>query len=730
MDAVIAAAPRPAPQKDSRSGIIAAGSLVALVVLASIAALSYQSIVSFRDRAKWVDHSYEVLHTTELIFSELKDAETAVRGFVITRDEAYLDPYRKARESIPRHVERLLSLTGDNPEQTSRGKTLTDLAQERLNSAESTLRIYRKGAESSVRPEVKRQLDSGKSVMDEVRRVIAEFREEEERLLRIRADETNRSAQQTIAVIVAGNVVSLTGLALAFLLLRRDVTDRARAQIAAQRLAAEIEDLYDRAPCGYHSVNKDGIFVHVNDTEIRWLGYSREELVGKMRFIDIVAPEHQNIVRKNFPKLVAGGTTDHLEYDLVRKDGSRFPVSVSATAIMDENGQFVMSRTTMFDIGDLVEARTRILEANAFLDTVVENIPSMIFVKHADTLRFARVNRAEEEMLGMPREDVIGKSDHDLFPASQADFFTSKDREVLAQRDVVDIQEEVIDTPQGQRILHTRKIGIRDGYGTPQYLLGISHDITDRIQAEKRIQALAADLEIRANQLEAANKELESFSYSVSHDLRSPLRAIDGFSRLMEEDYGNVLDAEGNRLLTVIRQNSQRMGQLIDDLLAFSRLGRKPIAPDRFSMNELVAEALEDVHAGTSTPPKVTVQDLPDIAGDRVLLRQVWINLISNAFKYSSKNDDAAVEIGSLPVENGSRVYFVRDNGVGFDMQYYDKLFGVFQRLHRIDEFPGTGVGLAIVQRVVSRHGGRAWADARLNEGATFYFSVPEGEMQ
>jgi PAS domain S-box-containing protein len=528
-------------------------------------------------------------------------------------------------------------------------------------------------------------------------------------------------------VIVVGSVMSLTVLALALLALRRENLSRARAQKSAQELAASIEDLYDKAPCGYHSVDRDGIFMRVNATEAAWLGYDRSELIGKKRFIDIVAPEYRHIVREQFPKLVAGGTTDHLEYELVRKDGSRFPVSVNASPILDADGNFVMSRTTMFDIGDLVAARSRMQEANAFLDAVVENIPSMIFVKHADTLRFARINRAEEELLSMPRDKVIGKSDHDLFPADQADFFTAKDREVLARQDAVDIQEEPIDTPQGRRILHTRKIALRDPSGRPQYLVGISHDITERKEAERQIQALAADLEMRANQLEAANKELESFSYSVSHDLRSPLRAIDGFSRLMEEDYGATLDDEGRRLLAVIRQNSQRMGQLIDDLLAFSRMGRKPISREPFGMPELVAEALAEVRAGTSAAPQVTVGTLPDVAGDRILLRQVWINLISNGFKYSSRKEGAEVTIGSLPGEGGTTTYFVRDNGVGFDMRYSDKLFGVFQRLHRIEEFPGTGVGLAIVQRVVARHGGRAWAESELGKGATFYFSLPEG---
>lgn len=716
------------PGQGHGASLITAGSLVALAILIGIAMLSYRSITSFQNRARWVDHTNEVLRTTELIFSDLKDAETAVRGYAITGDESYLEPLHDSSVSIPQRLQVLAGLTADNPTQSARSRELADLAKQRLDAAERTLRLFQRGNRAPVSAEARAHLDAGKTVMDGIRERVAQIRLEEESLLQERAKGSERAARKTIAIIIFGNLVGLSILAFAFGLLRREVLNRARAQGAAQQLAAEIEDLYERAPCGYHSVNRDGVFVHMNSTELAWLGYTVDEVIGKLRFLDVVAPEFRQVVQENFPRLLQGGTTDNIEYELVRKDGSRFPVSVNATAVVDEEGRFIMSRTTMFDISALNAARSQLVEANAFLDTVVENIPSMIFVKHADSLRFARINRTEEIMLGMPREQVVGKSDYDLFPKEQADFFTAKDREVLASREVVDIQQEAIRTPHGERILHTLKIGLRDASDNPQYLLGISHDITERIQAEERIRALAADLEVRANQLETANKELESFSYSVSHDLRSPLRAIDGFSRLLEEDYQQVLDAEGKRLLSVIRQNSQRMGVLIDDLLAFSKLGRKTLAVDRIDMNELVAEALVDVRAAApATTAEVRLGDLPAATGDRVLLRQAWINLISNGIKYSSKKDKPEVVIGSRPGENGSIVYFVQDNGVGFDMQYYDKLFGVFQRLHRAEEFPGTGVGLAIVQRVVARHGGRAWAEAQPDKGATFYFSIPEG---
>jgi signal transduction histidine kinase len=242
-----------------------------------------------------------------------------------------------------------------------------------------------------------------------------------------------------------------------------------------------------------------------------------------------------------------------------------------------------------------------------------------------------------------------------------------------------------------------------------------------------RVRNHAADLEqtveLRTEALQAANKELESFSYSVSHDLRAPLRAVDGYARMLEEDYAASLDEEGRRLLSVVRASSQRMGRLIDDLLAFSRLGRQQPARQPVDMRGLAEEVVTELRNGSQAA--IDLGDLPGARVDRALMRQVWANLIANALKYSGKRADARIEIGGRR-QDGETVYWVRDNGVGFDMRYAEKLFGVFQRLHRADEFDGTGVGLAIVQRVVARHGGRVWAQAKPGEGACFHFSLPQ----
>jgi light-regulated signal transduction histidine kinase (bacteriophytochrome) len=223
-----------------------------------------------------------------------------------------------------------------------------------------------------------------------------------------------------------------------------------------------------------------------------------------------------------------------------------------------------------------------------------------------------------------------------------------------------------------------------------------------------------------------ANKELEAFSYSVSHDLRSPLRAVDGFSQAVLEDYGPQLPDEGRRYLKTIREGAQRMGVLIDDLLKFSRLSRATLKTQEVNADRLVRHVLDELHSEQEgRQVEIRIGDLPMGQGDPALLNQVWVNLLSNALKYTRHRAQAVIEIGCKN-EQGENVYFVRDNGAGFDMQYAHKLFGVFQRLHRAEEFEGTGVGLAIVQRVIHRHGGRIWVDAAVDRGATFYFTLKE----
>jgi PAS domain S-box-containing protein len=457
------------------------------------------------------------------------------------------------------------------------------------------------------------------------------------------------------------------------------------------------------------------------------------KILGKEELLDILAKDLENMRDSIGDKIDALGR--EIE---VRKQAER-----ELRKLNEELEQRVQERTS---------ALTR---EKYVVDTFMDNIPDYVYFKDLNS-RITRANKAHAAHLDFSDPaDEVGKSDFDFFPEEQAQVKYEQEQAIIRSgQPVLNLEE-----PSG--VGHwslTTKMPLRDEEGNIVGTFGISHDITDlkraqaalekayaevegqvkertaelqqeiaeRRRADERIRQLNAELERRVvertAQLEAVVKELEAFSYSVSHDLRAPLRAIDGYTRILIEDYGPSLDAEGKHVCRVISDNTRHMGQLIDDLLAFSRLSRVDIRPMPIDMEELAEAAFYQL----TTPESRARIDfrlgaLPPAVGDPTLIGQVWLNLLSNAIKFSSKRERAVVEVGCQESEGGS-VYYVRDNGAGFDMRYAQKLFGVFQRLHSEREFEGTGVGLAIVQRAIARHGGRIWGEGEADKGATFSF--------
>ena len=375
-------------------------------------------------------------------------------------------------------------------------------------------------------------------------------------------------------------------------------------------------------------------------------------------------------------------------------------------------------------------------------------------------LTIAAVNDAYLTATMTKREEIVGRGLFDVFPDNPDDpaatgvrnLRTSLDR-VRERRapDTMAVQKYDIRRPESagggfeERYWSPTNVPVFDAQGKLVYIIHHVEDVTEfvrlkrldgerhRLTAELRSRAekMEAEVYARAQEvaetsrlLEQANAELESFSYSVSHDLRAPLRAINGFSLALLEDYGTTLPPDGQALLARVRENTKRMAQLIDDLLVFSRLGRKPLEMGPVDLASLMQSVVEEQRqADPKRAIEVVVHSLPATLGDAGLLRQALSNLIENAFKFTRRQPKARIEVGSR-VEGAETVYYVRDNGAGFDMKYATKLFGVFQRLHGESDFEGTGVGLALVQRIVHRHGGRVWAQAAVDQGATFYFTL------
>jgi PAS domain S-box-containing protein len=408
------------------------------------------------------------------------------------------------------------------------------------------------------------------------------------------------------------------------------------------------------------------------------------------------------------------------QYDLA---GNRFDAFVSASVAPGYEDTWAKVFFLVADISERKRAEQALRESEERFRLFMHHFPGLAYIKDAAT-RVLFANQGFMTYLNISPAEILGKTNQEVFPIEFAEQITADDRRVVESG-----QSEEIEEYYGGRVWSTYKF-ILPQTDHPPLLGGFTLDITERTRAAEEIRRLNDELERRVvertAQLEAAVKELEAFSYSVSHDLRAPLRAIDGFTRILMEDYGPSLDAEGKRVCAVISDNARRMAQLIDDLLAFSRLSRADIRPMPLDMRALAEAAFYQLTTPESRERiEFRLGALPPAMGDPTLIGQVWQNLLSNALKFSSKRERAIVEVGCQEgKDERARVYYVRDNGAGFDMQYAEKLFGVFQRLHSEREFEGTGVGLAIVQRMIHRHGGRIWAESAPDLGATFYFTL------
>lgn len=444
-----------------------------------------------------------------------------------------------------------------------------------------------------------------------------------------------------------------------------------------------------------------------------------------------VHPEDQIIAVQGWADAVATKEPFRVEYRLRREDGVYGWFATRASPVYDAEGKLVRWVGTIDDIAHEIETRNALHNEQVRLSKMAAASPQMLysFRQSADGhATFPYVSPAFERTFSVSAAELA---------VDGAPFFrlgVPEDVPALVQavtesaRDMTLWQHQWrMNAPGlGEMWLEAHSMPVRGADGSTTWH-GTVSDITQRKRFDADIQSLNQELERRVEQrtkeLELANRELEAFSYSVSHDLREPLRAVNGFCRALIEDYGGLLPEDAHHVVDEIRGGALRMGRLIDDLLAFSRLSRQPLQRRHLDVKRIVAECLQELSSAIGKA-HVEVRDLLPYEADPALIKQVFLNLIGNALKYSRLRDEPRIEVESRLGDDGNVVYLVRDNGTGFDMKYAHKLFHVFQRLHRGVEFEGTGVGLAIVQRIVVRHGGRVWVEAAPNAGATFYFTL------
>jgi len=429
--------------------------------------------------------------------------------------------------------------------------------------------------------------------------------------------------------------------------------------------------------------------------------------------------------QRNFPAFRERGSVHGLEFTLIRKDGATFPVLVNATAARDADGRYVRSLSTMVDMSERERAERALRESEERYRSLFEDNHAVMLLINPESGAITDANPAACAWYGWIREEMLAMRIDQINTLSSAAVRAEMESARAKRRGLFSFKHRRTDgTIRGVEV-YSGPIELQG----KTLLYSLVHDITARKQAEAEIRRLNAELEqrvvSRTAQLTAVTKELEAFAYSASHDLRAPLRVIDGFSAMVLEDAAGVLGPEDVRHLQRVREAAQRMSRLIDDLLGLSRLARRELIREQVDVSGLAREVADELLAEHEARV-VKVVIAPDMAADADprLLRVILCNLLDNAWKFTAKHEAARVEVGVTDAD-GERAFFVRDDGAGFDPEHAEHLFGAFQRFHTAGEFEGDGIGLAMVQRLVNRHGGRAWAEGQVEKGATFFFTLP-----
>ncbi len=468
------------------------------------------------------------------------------------------------------------------------------------------------------------------------------------------------------------------------------------------------------------------VIEEANDIVLYMLGYSRKTLLaGEINLGEITPPEYEYLDRRAMIELTDYGACIPYEKEFIRKDGRRVAVLIGS-ALLDRSGSKWIS--FVLDLTERRRMEKKVYESEERLQMAISVANEAIWDWNV-TDNTIKWNETYGTLFGRP-EDADSASrwwvGH-LHPGDRARVLASLRNSLQGGEDSWSVEYRFLRSDGGWAYVHDRAHIARDAAGRPRRVVGAMLDLTERRRAEEALESRTADLERINRELEAAYRDMESFSYSVSHDLRSPLIAIGGFCRVLLEHYHDRLDATGGDLLRRIGANESRMERLIDDILAFSRIGIREIRTTEIDMERLARSVCEELAtAGMGTKNlHFNVGSLPRALGDPSMIRQVFSNLLSNAIKFTEPRDVATIEIWGRP-EGDELLFCVKDNGVGFSMDDYDKLFGLFQRLHGPEKFAGTGVGLAIIKRIVEKHGGRVWAEGEPGKGAAFYFTLPK----
>ena len=691
---------------------------VAVAIIVAIGAAALRSSSATLESAGWVAHTLDVRGALERAVAIAIGAESDVRGYEISGDSAFLGEYDAARTDLNRLLSRLRELTADNPTQQRRLDSLEALIPQRIELLRQILEAHRRhriagaaGVMSTGRV---------KPFMDEIRGLVARMEDEETRLLAARSATMRARADETRLAVLGGTLLALVLALAAGVLVKRELGRRQLAEETLraaqgrfrQVLASNTAVIYANKVAG-ETFSPSWISENVT----RITGYGTDEALQTSWWIDHLHPDDRSRVLAEMGALVKKEELA-TEYRFRFKDGTYHWVHDEARLIRDAEGQALEVFGSWVDSTERRRAEAALRESEERFRLLVGTVRDYAIYMLDPNGRVVSWNRGAEQIKGYSAEEIVGRHFSCFYPPEAVAAGAPEHALAMAAEKGRFEEENWRLRKDGSRFWADVVItAVRDEEGTLFGFAKVTRDLTERKRTNELLRRHTA-------QLEAANVELDAFAYSVSHDLRAPLRSIDGFSQALLEDYAGRLDAAGQDYLQRVRAATQRMATLIDDLLDLSRVTRSEMTIAPVDLSELARELATELTSG-DPERHVEIVITPDVAvrADRGLLRVVLHNLMGNAWKFTGKRSDARIEVGVVAAD-GERAYYVRDNGAGFDMAYASKLFGAFQRLHRVTEFPGTGVGLATVQRIIHRHGGRVWAESAVGRGATFYFTL------
>jgi PAS domain S-box-containing protein len=669
-----------------------------------------------------VEHSLRVLRASALLLATIEDAETAERGYLLTGDGRHLDQYQAALSNQRQARQNLRRLTADNSRQQARIAKLDGLVETRLSGLSRLIKLYRAEGQDAALAAV--ATDDGGRAMDEIRDLLNDMEQEEYGLLQLRTKAAEAHANHVrwilsallIVLLIVGGAVS-----------ERDIRNHRRDVEAIRDSEERFRTLANAIPQLCWMTNADGWIFWYNQRWYEFTGTTPQAMKGS-GWTSVHDPKALLAVLEDWKNAIAGGKPFEMDFPLRAADGVFHPFLTRVMPVRDQSGKVVRWFGTNTDITAQRMTEDALRENQERLQLAQQVARIGTFEWNLKTGVNQRTPELEA-MYGLPSGGLAASRNiwMDLVSPQDRDLAGQYLREAM-ETGRFEAEWRVIWPDGTTHWLSGRALVSKDDAQQPQRVSGAIADVTDRKQAELDVLRINSELEERVRQrtiqLEAANRELEAFAYSVSHDLRAPLRGIDGWSLALLEDYGARMDDAGRQYLNRVRSETQRMGHLIDDMLQLSRVNRGEMKADPVDLASLatgIAAKLRDAQPERSM--EFMIEPHLVASGDGRLLDIALTNLLSNAAKFTGTREKAVIEFGRLEKE-GEMAFYVRDNGVGFDMAHTGNLFGAFQRLHKASEFPGTGIGLATVQRVVRRHGGRVWAEARLDRGATFWFTL------